>query len=530
MLVRSRELFQEIATVNALLKADPATGERLENLMRADQARALAESRLGAASPLLRISYEAEASRRFVVDGKDIEKSEERAVSNPLVIEVPGIGSIEVVPGGGVDLQTHKDLAAANASQVSRILAEIGVSSIDEAREAHGRRVQRELALNDAVSTLRSLAPAGVDVLGAEVEELEAGLLSLDGGGAGASEAVALNADGGRAPASIEELGRQRAEIERRLGSAREDYRTAQKILTQAMKGLERFCSDAEGRKSRLAEVSELLGPVAGRVARREELAAALNTARDAVNDLQRTVVALQAEAVAPHVLDDMKVQVSAAELAVGERERAVQELRLRAAELEGRVSAADEAGAGLKLSALEGELERARADAARWESEVAALSLLKDELDAAELGVRDRFQAPVIEALAPYLTAVFGQSGIEFADGFKPVSLERDGLSEGLDNLSDGTREQLSVFVRLAFAKVLSDAGEGGPVILDDPFAFSDDQRLTKAFVALQQAAKIHQVIVLTCRTGAFAAFDANRLLLSRWDPDAREARSLAG
>ncbi len=530
VLARSRELSQEIARVSAQLKADPATGERLDNLLRADQARALAESRLGAASPLLRISYEADGVRRLIVNGKDIEKSKELAVCDPLVIEVPGIGRIEVVPGGGVDLQTHKDLAAANASQVARLLSEIGVPSIDDARKAHERRSQRELSLNDAVSTLRSLAPEGVDVLGAEVEELEAALLSLEASGAGGADAADLEAGGEGAAVSIEDLGKQRTEIERRLVSAREDYRTSQRALTQVMNALERFCSEAEARKSRLLEVCELLGPEAGRAARREELTAALSTARDTVNDLQRTVVALRAEAVAPDVLNEMKAQVSAAELAVGERDRAVQDLRLRAAELEGRVSAADEAGAGLKLSALGGELERARADAERWESEVAALSLLKDELDAAALGVRDRFQAPVVEALAPYLTAVFGQSGIEFAYGFKPVSLQRDGLSEGLDHLSDGTREQLSVFVRLAFAKVLSDAGEGGPVILDDPFAYSDDQRLAKAFVALQQAAKIHQVIVLTCRTGAFAAFDANRLLLSRWDPDANEARSLAG
>lgn len=529
LLARSRELSDEIGRVNAELKSDPATGERLDTLLRADQARQLAESRLGAVSPLVRVSYETGAAQRFVADGKKIDQGGEFEVRGPLTIEVPGVGRIEVVPGGGADLETHRDLAAANAAEVTRILAVMGVQSIDEARGAHARREKCEIALNDAVSALRSLAPEGVEVLGAEVEELEAGLVSLQRG-LGEEMQSDADSDVAREPVGLEELVRQRAEIERKLGTARDDYKSAQKALTQALQALERFGSQADARKVRLDELGDVLGPEAGRALRLNELADALNASRKLANELQRTVIALRDDAVSPNVLDEMKEQVRAAELAVSSRDRAIQELRLRAAELEGRIAAADEASAGLRLSVLQGEFERACGDVERWQGEVAALSLLKQELDAAALGVRDRFQAPVIAALAPYLTAVFGEAGVVFADGFKPVSLQRDGLSEGLENLSDGTREQLSVFVRLAFAKVLDDAGGGGPVILDDPFAYSDDERLRRAFAALHQAARVHQVIVLTCRVGAFSSFDATRLSLSRWEPEARDARSLAG
>ena len=86
------------------------------------------------------------------------------------------------------------------------------------------------------------------------------------------------------------------------------------------------------------------------------------------------------------------------------------------------------------------------------------------------------------------------------------------------LGRLSDGTREQIAVLVRLGLARLLADTGEPLPLILDDALVFSDDERIVAAFSALRAASAHHQVIVLTCRAKAFEALGGARLALRPW------------
>ena len=51
---------------------------------------------------------------------------------------------------------------------------------------------------------------------------------------------------------------------------------------------------------------------------------------------------------------------------------------------------------------------------------------------------------------------------------------------------LSGGTREQIAILTRLAFAKLLAKTGNAPPVILDDVLIFSDDDQIEKMFTAL--------------------------------------------
>ena len=48
--------------------------------------------------------------------------------------------------------------------------------------------------------------------------------------------------------------------------------------------------------------------------------------------------------------------------------------------------------------------------------------------------------------------------------------------LNETTDTLSLGTQEQISIFVRLAFAKLFANTHWSIPVILDDAIVYSDD------------------------------------------------------
>jgi uncharacterized protein YhaN len=92
------------------------------------------------------------------------------------------------------------------------------------------------------------------------------------------------------------------------------------------------------------------------------------------------------------------------------------------------------------------------------------------------------------------------------------PETLARDGHAEEIADLSGGTREQIAILTRLAFARLLARTGRATPVILDDALVYADDARFARMLDALAAVADDVQVIVLTCRERTFAGLAANR------------------
>jgi uncharacterized protein YhaN len=95
---------------------------------------------------------------------------------------------------------------------------------------------------------------------------------------------------------------------------------------------------------------------------------------------------------------------------------------------------------------------------------------------------------------------------------------LMRAGEREMFSSLSDGTREQLAVLVRMGFAELFASRSAPVPLVLDDPLVYSDDERLNAMCGALNRASQSYQIVVLTCRKTAFAALEAKSLTLKPW------------
>ncbi len=180
----------------------------------------------------------------------------------------------------------------------------------------------------------------------------------------------------------------------------------------------------------------------------------------------------------------------------------------------------ADEDGRAARVEGLEQELLRADAEVQRLQEEVAALSLLGSVLGGIETRARNRYFVPIANKLTPHLNRLLGPATASFGEQFSPKGLARDGGEERIDTLSDGTREQLSVLVRLSFAELLSEAGEAPPLILDDPLVYSDDLRLATMCGILGSAAGHLQVLLLTCRAHAFKSLPGRRLSVTPWRP----------
>ena len=159
--------------------------------------------------------------------------------------------------------------------------------------------------------------------------------------------------------------------------------------------------------------------------------------------------------------------------------------------------------GIGEKLEIARGAAERADVHHKRVQQEADAWKLLVDTLTEAEREAKEMFVGPVLKHILPFLSLLFPQAKPIFdEENMEIKELCRDNKEEPFRNLSVGTREQLSILVRLAFAVYLKEKGYPSMVILDDALVYADDDRFERMQLALRKAAKSVQIIILTCRS----------------------------
>ncbi|MCM5569844.1 AAA family ATPase [Burkholderiaceae bacterium FT117] len=150
---------------------------------------------------------------------------------------------------------------------------------------------------------------------------------------------------------------------------------------------------------------------------------------------------------------------------------------------------------------AMEQAAARIRADMPAWMRSRLAHALLAE----ATRRFRERAQGPMLRAA----TALFERmTGGEFARlvaddsaADRPVLLaeRRGGRLVHVDAMSEGTRDQLYLSLRLAALGLRREAGIDLPVVLDDVLMTSDDARAARMLEAIADFAEAGQAIVFT-------------------------------
>ncbi|MBI2422141.1 MAG: AAA family ATPase [Candidatus Hydrogenedentes bacterium] len=121
---------------------------------------------------------------------------------------------------------------------------------------------------------------------------------------------------------------------------------------------------------------------------------------------------------------------------------------------------------------------------------------------------------------IAPALAETAGQYLSQITSGaYDEVLISRDlsvsvripqtnRLSESPEkSLSKGTVDQVYLALRLAFVKGIGANGESIPMLLDDPFANYDDERLVQTLGLIEAVAAENQVLLFTCREDVVTA-----------------------
>ena len=167
--------------------------------------------------------------------------------------------------------------------------------------------------------------------------------------------------------------------------------------------------------------------------------------------------------------------------------------------------AALDQAGTGLDAAEAAQRREAAQAMLSRTAEEALILhathALLQAALDRQAAGA----DQPLLTRIGAVFRTITGgvQAGVrieETRDGQTMVALEADGLTrKSLDQLSEGTSDQLFLALRIAALEDYAKTASPLPFIADDILQTFDDSRTAATLQALLELSRQVQVIILT-------------------------------
>ncbi|MVW73085.1 AAA family ATPase [Bordetella sp. 15P40C-2] len=411
-------------------------------------------------------------------------------ISEPADIPIPGVGTLRIEPGGS-DLPAI--LAAIEGAEIERnaLLAQAGVESLAqaEARAAAYEQVLRDLDM--ARRALRVQAPDGVQSLRDDLEQTQDRLAQQR------ARLVSLPEDQADLdlPEAQRKLQAAQAEAEhltRAVTSARtaRDTQQAQAQLLQSQYEARQADFDAPARAEQRGQRGARLVQA---LATRDTLAHRCEAAQAALQALQPDLIE-----------QDARRFEQSARLLRDEQQRRHGELL----QLQGKLEQAQAHGVGERLAQAQAEAQRLTRRRDEFAARAQALDLLWQLLRERRDDATRRLLEPLSQRLRHYVGLLFPGAQWRLDDSLRPDALVRAAHADAaqpLDALSFGTREQLGVLARFAYADLLQQAGRPTLLVLDDTLVHADSQRRDLMKRALYDVASRHQVLLFTCHREAW-------------------------
>ncbi|UWR21368.1 AAA family ATPase [Sulfitobacter sp. S190] len=426
-----------------------------------------------------------------MMDGVPFDPQAALALRETATLTLPGFGAITIDPGD--QKADAGDIDTAERA-LAHLLDDADCADVAAARNAARARRETQTALQQHQTVLQALAPDGLPAL-----QQEAATLVQQMG-------AATDADEETDAETLADL----------LANAQQAAETTRKAQTEAearLRETERAAMAAQATQAQTRAAFEAAtaerGNDADFDARKQAAGHALARAEAALTQAQRHLEDIDGGAID---LGTAEADVKRTRAVLDNAARDIQRLETEKATLDGRIATRAENGVEEALAEVEGQLHAARQRADNLAREVAALQLLADTLSQTRTAAREAYFEPIKQELKPLMSIVHGAGELSFDDNLLPDTLARDGVAEELGTLSGGTREQIAILTRLAFARLFARQGREVPIILDDALVYSDDDRIVKMFTALHRVAEDQQVIVFTCRQMAFDTLGGDR------------------
>ena len=433
-----------------------------------------------------RVGYALNAGVQLRAGADTLGGDGELLVTEPLAIELPGMGRLEIRPGGE-DLEALVSRRTRADEALGASLVAAGVTSLQDA-EAKAEAYRAALhAAEVARGELRAAAPEGIPALADDLERLDTDRTAIT------ERLAALPPPAGTTPLP--------------LADAQEAQRRAQNALTQT--GDYRTLHQQQLRESEIARdqaavaVTELQARVDS-PSRQDEmrdvdakLIQAQADARDAAAQLRN----LQAQAAAVDA-GQLKLDVDRLDASAKAERRRFESARDRMTQLRAEIQ-------HLGADGLEEQRDQLRVQHAaltqrvnQFKRQVDVLTHLLDILERRRAAGQQRLLAPLQTRVDHYLRLIFPDEQLVMDAGLVPGGLlTQDGRNGGdYEEQSFGTREQLGLVCRLAYADLLQQSGAPTLLVLDDALVHTDKDRLDRLKRVLYDASQRHQVLLMTC------------------------------
>ena len=453
--------------------------------------RELANLQLRQQAIATRLSYQLEAGRAATLDGRPLAGADQVLLTSAAELNLPGVGRFRIEPGGQDLPALQRELAGVQAAWAA-LLERLGVTALADAEQRHARFTALQRELDGMRKTLAIHAPKGVDVLRGQRDDALARRVPLQERLAKLPPVTGTAPDQDDLPAAVQAL------------------REAEAVATQADASLAaaQRALDADSARAQLLEGqaaarrAELQSPE--RAAQRQARAGRLAEVRSGHDELERRVREAQG-ALAAHRPELVEQDVQRYEKSAAIEREAQHKRHGEILQLQGKLDQAGAQGLGERLSESAAACERLVRRRDDFTRRAAALELLLTLLTDKRAAATQRLQAPLARRLNHYLALLFPEAALRLDDALLPTALRRGDGEDLLEALSFGTREQLGILARFAYADLLREAGRPTLLVLDDALVHTDDARRDFMKRALFDAATRHQILMFTCHGDAW-------------------------
>ena len=478
------------------------TDDDISSLEQHEQQIALLAARMRTKAVSVRIDYfSGDGQKQFNHDNRPVPGGQDIQIFFTRVFDITDIGKLTISPGSDKSAEELRTELRAAEKQLQHELAALDVETVVAAKKQLALSIQEASAISNGQTKLDIMAPEGLDALRQSVFALEAKVDSI--------VSHAIDIDGAQAKLQRAMKTRLEARTQREFARA-----TLQDTRDRFSRADETFITSRKD----LAQMDENLGPASQRNTLHKSLRDAWQTAGEELDGMKRDAALLRENA--PE-LENIKAAAARASSVVERVETERVALEKEIGELNVHITISSEHGIEEEYEHIKGRRQAANARVLVFQHEIKVLQRLKKVLDEARLAAREQYFEPVMTELRPLLTLLVEEASITFDDEtLLPQTLARNGIDEDVGVLSGGTREQIAILTRLAFARLLAKGGDGVPVILDDALVYSDDNRIERMFEALHRQASDLQILVFTCRQRAFEKLGGNGLRIVEWEP----------
>ena len=351
-------------------------------------------------------------------------------------------------------------------------------------------------------------APDGIETLQEKIREMQGEVARL------VTVAGKLPKSEKEATEALDHIRQQRDEADRNVKSSRRQLDQSTKELSDAQRQEATCKASYETELSHLQAAEALLQAAREKIADSDLQQAVMRAARD-VTAAELTEEAAQ-KALEDANSEDVALELRMSDQALKQVQADIRKLEEKCIRLETELRTTGATGLGERKQELQAEVESAQTVLAGLERRAKTVELLYAVLTEAERAAKETFLRPVAERVQPYLRLLLPGTELKLNEEMNIVGLQRGVVEEKFESLSLGTREQLAVLTRLAFADLMREHGQPATVLLDDAIVFADDQRFDRMLHILQKAAQHLQIIVLTCRERDYQAAGAPIIRLS--------------